>query len=300
MSGLTEPIVASHGRNRPMRSRSSDASAVEQQMQRLDLRAAERRRRRRVAGDRRRALANLLVGDARVGDELHRAHEQPRQRARSAFAWRARPPRRAATRARTRAQNFSAALAAFASERQTPNMIAQLSSERNASRRRTTCVTVRRVEDQLDGARRNRAARRLKEQRSEVHDRCRSRCARWRRRVRALRTSANVSARPSCERHPRRPPEHRHAPCRRSRNDCLLLAGRASARTRSAPSRPRRREQRRARSSDRRRDAGADVERAVVETLGVRAASPSRRGRSPRPRRSRARSRASAVRRRRP
>src|SRR6185437_1804271 len=55
---------------------------VEQQMERLDLRAAQRRRRRRIAGDRGRPLANLLIRNTRIGDEMHGAHEQPRQRAR--------------------------------------------------------------------------------------------------------------------------------------------------------------------------------------------------------------------------
>src|SRR6185437_535786 len=55
---------------------------VEQQMQRLDLRPAERRRGGSIAGDRRRPFANLLIGNARVGNEMHRADEEPRQRAR--------------------------------------------------------------------------------------------------------------------------------------------------------------------------------------------------------------------------
>ena len=83
MSGLTEPIVASHGRKRPMRSRSSDASASSSRCSvsicdPLSVAAVGRI----AAARRRHALANLLVGDARVGDEAHRAHEEARQRAR--------------------------------------------------------------------------------------------------------------------------------------------------------------------------------------------------------------------------
>src|SRR6185437_9975514 len=143
---------------------------VEQQMERLDLRAAQRRRRRRIAGDRGRALANLLIRNARVGDEMHGAHEQPRQRARrgplgesAGFVQAARPLEFMAVflgHVRSLSQSAPGA------EDDRPTEQRQHGEQTHDHLCDDRCV-----DEEIEGARWNGASQRLKEQRSKRHGR---------------------------------------------------------------------------------------------------------------------------------
>ena len=81
-----------------MRSRSSDASLSSSRCRVSICEPLSVADGGRIAADRRCSLAHLLIGDACVGNEVHRAHEQPRQRARSTRAWRAHAASSSATR----------------------------------------------------------------------------------------------------------------------------------------------------------------------------------------------------------
>ena len=140
MSGLTEPIVASHGTNRDSDRAPRSSRASSTQSQRLDLRATQPRR----CAPTTRASAGFVCGE-----ELHRAIEHARERARRRVLRECRRPRRATARARSLRMNPSAAFRTRRNSTHLPNIIAQLRSDNTASNDEHDLRDERRVRDQL-------------------------------------------------------------------------------------------------------------------------------------------------------